>query len=139
MSDAEPLVIDASIVVKWFLASDESGVAEARALLADHAAERVRLIAPTLLVHELMAVLVRRVPAPRVPEALDAFFDADVQLLPPDLELVQEAVRLVATCQTSVFDSAYAALASAFDCPLATADRGLATAVGGVLQVRLVP
>ena len=68
--DAPLVVVDASVVVKWFVSEDESGVAEAAALLADHAAGHLRLVAPALLAHELMGVLVRRL---RGPVTLDTY------------------------------------------------------------------
>jgi len=136
MSAEMPLVVvDASVVVKWFVTADESGVAEAAALLADHAADRIRLVAPALVAHELMGVLVRRLPAESVGDALDAFLDAGIHLVAPDRELMALSVTLVRECQLSTFDSAYAALASSLGCPLATADRRLANALGGAIEV----
>ena len=139
MSAEAPLVVvDASAAVKWFVASEESGVAEAAALLADHAADRVRLVAPALLAHELMGVLVRRLPGESVGDALDSFFDAGVHLVAPDRKLMSLAAALVRECQVSTFDSAYAALASSLGCPLATADRRLAKALEGTVAARAV-
>jgi predicted nucleic acid-binding protein len=137
-ADAPFVVLDASVAVKWFLTEDETGVAQATALLAEHAEGRVRLVAPTLVVHELMGVFVRRLPSTAVEDALDAFFDADVQLLSPSRELTQEAATLVARHQLAAFDSAYAALALSLGCPLATADRRLAKGLSGIAEVRTV-
>jgi predicted nucleic acid-binding protein len=139
MSAEAPLVVvDASVVVKWFIAADETGVAEAAVLLADHAADRIRLVAPALVAHELMGVLVRRLRDESVAEALDAFFDAGVHLVAPDRELMGLAATLVQERQLSTFDSAYAALASSLGCPLATADRRLANALDGAVEVLAV-
>ena len=139
MSAEVPLVVvDASVVVKWFVATDEAGVAEAAGLLADHAADRIRLLAPALVVHELMGVLVRRLHGDSVAEALDAFFDAGVHLVTPDRELMGLAAELVREFQVSAFYSAYASLASSLGCALATADRRLANAPAGTAEVRIV-
>ena len=136
--DAPLVVVDASVVVKWFIASDESGVAEAAELLADHAAGRIHLVAPALVAHELMGVLVRRLRDESVTVALDAFFDAGIHLVAPDQKLMRLAAALVRECQLSTFDSAYAALASSLGCPLATADRRLANALAHTVLVRAV-
>ena len=134
--DAPLVVVDASVVVKWFVSEDESGVAEAAALLADHAAGHLRLVAPALLAHELMGVLVRRLRGQVVADALDAFFDAGVHLVAPDRELMARAAHLAGKCQLSAFASAYAALADSLGCALSTADRRLANALEGTVEVR---
>jgi len=137
-SEVPLVVVDASVVVKWFIAADETGVADAAALLADHAADRIRLVAPALVAHELMGVLVRRLRAEVVAEALEAFFDAGVQLVPPDRELMDLATTLVRERRVSAFDAAYGALAVSLGCALATADRRLATALDGSVNIRAV-
>lgn len=139
MSEApEMLVVDASVAVKWYLTDSESGVRDAAALLDDHAAGRCALVAPTLLVHELLGVFVRRLPADARADALDAFYDVDVHLVAPTRDLTLEAARLVASRQISSFDSAYAGLASVLGCPLVTADRRLVTALGDSVPTRVV-
>jgi len=132
------VVVDASVVVKWFLSVDETGVAEAADLLADHAASRIRLVAPALLAHEVFGVFVRRLARAEVQGALDAFFDVDVHLIPADRQLLRDAAKLVASHQVSAFDSAYVALAQVLECELATADRKLARAVGTRACLRVV-
>ena len=139
MRDSPPLVVvDASVAVKWFLSADESSVDEAAALLAQHAAGDIRLVAPALIVHELMGVFVRRLRGPQVAEALDAFYDAGVHLISPDHALMARAAELASQCQLSAFDSAYAAVAASLECTLATADIGLANALKGALEVRVI-
>lgn len=120
-------VVDASIAVKWFVTEGESGVSEADELLAEHAAGKVRLVAPALLVHELFNVLVRRDrEVEDLSEAMNAFFDADVVVISPDREQVALAVEMVANGGVSTFDAAYLALARVLGCRLVTADARLA-------------
>ena len=138
IADAPIVVLDASVAVKWFLAEGEAGVADAAALLTDHAESRVRLVAPALIVNELLGVFVRRLRGDAVPQALEAFFDAGVHLVPPDRQLMVGAARLVAQCQLSAFDAVYAALAQSLACELATADHRLANGVAGIVAVRAV-
>jgi predicted nucleic acid-binding protein len=132
------VVVDASVAVKWFVSAEESGVEDAAGLLAQHAAGEIRLVAPTLIVHELMGVFMRRLRGPLVSEALDAFFDAGVHLVAPDRALMARAVDLANRCQLSAFDSAYAAVADSLECTLATADRRLANALAETLQTRII-
>lgn len=137
-SDASLVVVDASVVVKWFLSVGEDGVADAAELLASHAAGAIRLVAPALLAHELMGVLVHRLRTELAAEALDAFFDADVHLVPPDRALIKSAAALVRNRRVSTFDATYAALAQSLGSPLATADRRLANALVGVIETRVM-
>lgn len=136
--DTSLVVIDASVAVKWFIAVDESEVVAATRLLDAHARGDVRLVAPTLIVHELMGVFVRRLPAAGRVEALEAFFDASIELVPPTRDLVLLSAGLIAERGVSAFDSAYAALAATLACPLATADRRLARALGTAVGIRAV-
>jgi predicted nucleic acid-binding protein len=131
--DPQLVVVDASVAVKWFVSADESGVDDAAALLAQHAGGEIRLVAPTLIVHELTGVFMRRLRGPLVAEALDAFFDAGVHLVAPDRALTVRAAELAGRCQLSAFDSAYAAVADSLECTLATADRRLANALGDTI------
>jgi len=135
---AEMLVVDASVAVKWFLEDGESGVDTAAALLADHAAGRCALVAPALLAHEVLGVFARRLPQEAQAEAIEALYDVGIRLIAPTRELSLASAELIAKRQLSAFDSGYAALASALDCPLATADRRLANALGRSVTTRLV-
>ncbi len=136
--DPQLVVVDASVAVKWFVSADELGVDDAAALLAQHAEGEIRLVAPTLVVHELMGVFMRRLRGPLVAEALDAFFDAGVHLVAPERALMARAAELASRCQLSAFDSAYAAVADSLECTLATADRRLANALAETIETRAI-
>ena len=131
-------VIDASVVVKWFVTADEGGVTEASRLQYDLAEEQVRLFGPSLLAHELMNVLRRRHHPSLLANAMDDFFDTGVTLFAPDRNAMRAAVRLVTEHGVSTFDAAYGALALELDCELITADRHLARALDGVVSMRLI-
>lgn len=132
-TEAPLVVVDASIAVKWFVVADEADVLEADELLASHAAGLVRLVAPALLVHEVFNVLARRNrEVESLAAAMDALFDADVALVPPDRQQVAIAAEMVAQ-GLSTADAAYAALARVLGCGLETADRRLASRVAVLL------
>ncbi len=52
-------VVDASVVVKWFVGDGEAGVDAAAELLNRHIDGGVRLVGPSLLSHEVLNVLRR--------------------------------------------------------------------------------
>lgn len=138
MSAEAPLaVVDASVAVKWFVSANEAGVGAADELLAQHSEGRLRLTAPSLLAHEVLNVLRR--PGRGIsmlPDAMVALFETGILFIPPDQGLMVSAAELVAECQLSTFDAAYAALAETLDCELFTADRRLARALGDRIAVR---
>lgn len=137
MTPEMPLVVvDANVAVKWFVSDGEGGLSDAHELLEQHAENQVRLVSPSLLVHELTHVLRRR--GIDLRDAAHAFHDFDVLLVSPDRELSLAAADLIATQGVSTFDAAYAALALTLGCRLATADRRLATALGSAVEVLLV-
>jgi predicted nucleic acid-binding protein len=137
-SDVPLIVLDASVAVKWFLAENESGLEAAAALLEDHSAGRARLIAPTLIVHEMLGVFARRLPPELRADAVDGLFDVGIALVEPTRDAAREAALLIGRHQLSAFDAAYAQLAFQLGCDLATADRRLARALDGAVAIRAV-
>jgi predicted nucleic acid-binding protein len=135
--DGAPVVIDASVAVKWFVTRGENGVDAATDLLTAHSRDEIRLACPALMVHELMHVLRRRSREVHdLPNAMEAFFDSAIMVFGPDRELMTSAARLCAENSVSTADSAYAALAMLLDCEFVTADRSLARCLAGIARVR---
>lgn len=121
-----PVVVDASVALKWVL--DEPGSAVAEGLLEEDV-----LRAPDFLLVEVANVLwtkARRGSLGRS-EAETAFDGvAAVPLVfTPTAELVTPARALAHAMDITVYDALYAALAQRFGCTLATSDRVLARAV----------
>lgn len=129
------LVIDASVVVKWFKVEQEAGVEEALALLADFEAGRVLLAAPALLPLELLNVLGRRArwPEPELRAAAARLDRLALQIVDPDLVTVARWVGR----GLSAYDAAYVAVADGMGAPLVTADARI-LAVAAPLAVALV-
>lgn len=135
MANASLVVVDASVAVKWFI-STEPGSVEAADLMARHMDGTVRLVAPTLLSYELLNVLARSENrGVSLQPAIDAFFEAEVELVEPSRELAIATAELIESGQLSANDAAYVALAQLLDCQLATADRAQERAVGRRVDV----
>lgn len=117
-------VVDASVVMKWFL--PEPLRPEAVSLLDNHRAGRVILAAPPHLAAEVAAALTKRVrrghlSAQQASEAFSYFESyAPTTLTPPGL--VASAMQLALAHQQSVYDCLYLALALEMRCDLITAD-----------------
>jgi predicted nucleic acid-binding protein len=121
-------VIDASLVLKWYLADEEFGETSLR-LLQRYLDDEIELLAPTLLEYEIMNALVYaqrkgRIEPENISLALEGFFDLGMDLAP----VANLFPRILFFCQTykcSAYDSSYLALAEAEGIDLITADRKL--------------
>jgi len=132
-----PYVVDASVVVKWFIPE----------ILTDFAIELLQpdntLLAPDLLVPEVCNTLWKKVRREELPldDALQCL--ADLSRMPlqlnPSAEFIEDALRLSATEGMTAYDGLYLALASNLDCRMVTADARLRNSISNkALQGRVL-
>jgi predicted nucleic acid-binding protein len=122
-----PLVIDASIAIKWVV--EEQGTSEALTLR-----DRFKLIAPELLVAECANILWKKTQRDELSkeEALLAAHlleRAEIELK-PTRSLLGEAARIAIDLDHPAYDCLYLALAAAEDCRFVTADQRLLRKLG---------
>jgi len=129
------VVADASVVLKWQL-DDEDCIPQATALRDDfYARGAVNVIAPHLLVYEVIngiaiAARQRRVTPDKAIEALSNLMALGVELKDVEPSRVLEAALRY---NLAAYDAAYLALAEAEKCELWTGDRGFYQTVRGEL------
>ncbi len=133
MSSATPAALDASVGVKWF--RDESGSAQARALLNQHAEGTLVLHVAEHFVTELLGVVNRQFGAREIIPAWDAIALAQIEIHPLSDELVGEAARQCALLGCTFYDALAPALAVLLGGELVSADR---RAHAGFADVRLI-
>jgi len=132
-----PYVVDASVVVKWFIPE----------ILTDFAIELLQpdntLLAPDLLVPEVCNTLWKKVRREELTldDALQCL--ADLSRMPlqlnPSAEFIEDALRLSATEGMTAYDGLYLALASNLDCRMVTADARLRNSISNkALQGRVL-
>jgi predicted nucleic acid-binding protein len=120
------LVVDSSVAVKWFLSEAEQSVDVALAVLDRHLDGEVALIAPDIIVLEVINALARRgVSESDLGAAARSLLELHVELVPVS-ELVIEAATLASEHGMTAYDAAFAALAVREGIALLTADRRLA-------------
>ncbi len=127
----EEIVIDTSVVVKWFLHS-EPEAEQARSLRQRHVREELTLCAPTLLLWELANVL-RHKPGLGLSDtifAAQSALDLQIQFFEPSPPLLRRAIDVAYSSGITVYDAAFVALATELGCPFVTADHRLVTRVG---------
>ena len=125
-------VLDASVILKWYLADEEHGQ-KALDLLDDYVGKGLDLLAPSLLEYELTNGLViaqrrARIREEKVLSAIEGFMDLEI----PMRDLVDFYPQVLHYCRTygrSVYDASYLALAETEEITLITADEGLYNAV----------
>jgi len=131
------LVVDASVVVKWFL-PEVSAEAALRVAAGEHV-----LLAPELLGAEFTSVLWKKtrrgeIEAAAAVRMLDDFSRIAIGFHPL-MPLLPTAFAMAAGAGHSVYDCLYLALAEREDCPVVTADRRFhASFAGGQLGHRML-
>ncbi len=122
------IVVDASVVLRWFL-PDEEGSEKVLGILRDLVSGEYHLFAPQLLFYEVMNGLLVAQRRGRVEEgtvlmALEGFMDLGVELV--DISpLGDEICRLCLAYHCSAYDGSYLALAESREASFVTADRKL--------------
>lgn len=124
------LLVDTSVVLKWYHAEGESDVDAARRILDAHTSGRVAALVLDLAFYELGNVLLRslRWSAEQVADQLDdlqAMVGTPLVLTPA---WRRQAARLGERNGLTMYDAAWAATAAALDISLVSADRRLLAA-----------
>ena len=121
------LLVDTSVLIKWFHADGEGELAQARAVRAAHVAGELDAHVLDLAIYEVGNVLARalRWDAADVADQLD---DLRAVLGPPlvmDAGWLRHAARLAQEHALSFYDASWAATAAELGMPLISADRRL--------------
>jgi len=118
------VVLDTSVVFKWFVGYGETGLDGAWELLNGHRDGHVTLIAPSLLHAEVANRLRFSGVNPDDAAALLAEFDAcHIVCFDETPERTMAALRCAFDNRVTVYDALFLSLAQEFECELATADR----------------
>jgi len=131
------LVIDASVVLKWYLTDEEWGQ-EAISILEQHVAGDVVLLAPTILPYEVLnALLVAekmgRTAENVTEEAFYGFVELEINFLDPFIDY-SDTLYFARTFRRSVYDASYISLAKKNNVSFVTGDKRLYNAVKDKLK-----
>jgi predicted nucleic acid-binding protein len=126
-------VVDASVVVKWFLHHQEADRDRALALRELHISGRSKIHVPEFAFLEVLNA-VRF--SPKADEedgetALEALQDLHLEIKPGDVNVLRKANAIAWAYKTTIHDALYVALAEQVGYPLITADEKMITKLRG--------
>jgi len=135
---ATKIVVDTSVLIKWFKSRDEELLSEAWKLRAEIESERVQVHVPALLLYEVGNILLlkTRLGMAALEEALDRLERLPFVVAPPASPLLKRAARLGRRLGLTFYDASFLALAFELDCPLITADQHFFERARALHQVR---
>jgi predicted nucleic acid-binding protein len=136
-----PVVIDASVGVKWYFTEPDGEplATEADLLLQSYLENHIRILVPDLFYAEFANVFWKaerqgRMTTRRVEAALESVLKLPLEVT-PTVDVVREASVIARKYDRTVYDSIYLALAVRTGYHLITADNRLVSAVGNSLPV----
>lgn len=131
--------VDSSVVFKWFSAADESSVELALALLEEHIAGHIVLIAPAHMPAEVLNALERRgtVSDDQLQTIAQTLADSEILYPAWDTTLLSQAAAVARSHRLTVYDALFVALATFFECELVTADHAQARATECAVRLLL--
>jgi predicted nucleic acid-binding protein len=117
-------VVDASVILKWFSQEREKDHENALRIREDFRARKIDLYAPGLLIYETANVLRYKetLKDDLVLKAIDSIYAMDI-LIPVNLQIMKNALKLARQFEITVYDSAYLSCAQYSGCYLITADK----------------
>lgn len=123
------VLVDTSVLVKWFHAAGEAELAAARALRDAHVADRLDVHVLDLALYEVGNVLVSlRWPAEQIADQLDDLVTIVGTPLVSSAEWFRDAAQLATEHRLTFYDAAWAAAARKLGVALVSADRQLLAA-----------
>jgi predicted nucleic acid-binding protein len=119
------IVVDTSVLIKWFKARGEDLLQEAKQLLEEIERQRLEVHVPALLLYEVGNILLlkTRLGLAALDEAIERLEELPIVVAPPATPLLRRAVRLGREFGLTFYDASFLALAVELRCPCVTADR----------------
>ena len=117
------VVLDSSVIVKWFDSSEEE-FSRAVKLLTAISENKLHLVLPNCAPLEIVNVLRlgKKFPEEKTGQCLTALFDLKPEFIPLEKNLLSQVTSLIYTYDLTAYDSAFVAVANIGNCQLITAD-----------------
>src|SRR3989339_1098632 len=121
--EGKPLsVLDASVVLKWFVEENDSD--KARKIRDDYVEGKIKIIVPDLLLYEISNALRfnKSFDKYEIDEILVSLSDMEIEVFSINYDLLKDAVNLAYQFDITVYDACYVKLALTLSTDLITAD-----------------
>ena len=121
------LVVDSSVIVKWFAKQDETDRPQALFIRKQFLSHQLNLIVPDLVLYEITNVLKtkKEVEGKDVRETIKFLFVYPFYTVSPSQALFLSALKIAYDYELTIYDAIYVALAQGAACSLITADKKL--------------
>jgi len=132
------IVLDASIILKWFIQEPDSGLA--LKFKERYLAEEIIVAVPDLILYEIPNVLRYKggISEQAIKSAVQDLLNLQLEIVTPAAPLIQEAIHLSFATRLSLYDCTYLALANELDGTLITADEKLWRQAKDAARVKLL-
>ncbi|MGM0368353.1 MAG: type II toxin-antitoxin system VapC family toxin [Actinomycetota bacterium] len=123
----EIIVLDTSVVVKWFFKEKEKNVQKAKAILNEYLNQKIRIIVPELLLFELANVIKTRLKGDKISNQsaiIENVFNLGIVYY-VDKKILIDSIKTATIINGSVYDAIFLETARRFKGKLVTADHKL--------------
>lgn len=136
MENIALIVLDASVVIKWFVSEDDDALAEK--IRQDFMDGHSDIVVPDLLRAEVANGLRYKPSFTKrgVHDAITTLEDLGINIVYPDLPLYEQAISIAFDYDITVYDALYVALALEYEYTLITADDKLVKRLPAEFGVR---
>ena len=115
-------VVDASVIVKWFMEEDNSD--KARILRNEHVTGKTILVIPELAIAEVInALRYKKFEKEKLKEVNKILWEFEFKIERLNENLMQKTIETALQRSLTIYDSVYVALAHLHGVPLITADK----------------
>lgn len=119
------LVLDASVIIKWF--TQEEKREQAINLRENYINGEIEIVVPDLLLYEISNALRfnSNFQEEDIKEAIQSLFDMEISIIVPVPEILQKTINIAYSKEITIYDALYIALAQIIDFDFITADEKL--------------
>ncbi|HEY4662890.1 MAG TPA: type II toxin-antitoxin system VapC family toxin [Candidatus Humimicrobiaceae bacterium] len=120
------VVLDTSVIVKWFFKDDEKNIKKADLILKQYLNNEIKIIIPELSAFELANVLRNKIKKYQNVnlDIIDRLYNLGI-IFYIDKEILKIATKIAADINESVYDCIFIATAERFNCKLVTDNNSL--------------
>ena len=137
-SKVEYLVLDSSIIIKWFC--DEEGTEKALKIRKRYKEKEVVIVVPDLILYEISNALRynKEVSREEVMECVQSIFSLGINIIVPTKEVLENAISLAFKYNISLYDAYFVALADILQFTFVTADKKLFNKLDRSQRIKLL-